>query len=68
VAEVPSFERSRQYGTSNLNAFSDGIRVLRTIHVERSRANSRPALAPLCAARPIGPTHHVVVATTAEAS
>ena len=37
VAEVPSFERSRHGGTSNLNAFSDGIRVVRTIHAERSR-------------------------------
>jgi hypothetical protein len=37
VAEVPSFERSRRYGSSNLNAFSDGLRVLRTIHAERKR-------------------------------
>lgn len=37
VAEVPSFERSRRYGSSNLNAFSDGMRVLRTIHAERRR-------------------------------
>ena len=37
VAEVPSFERSRYFGTSNLNAVSDGIRVLRTIHAERKR-------------------------------
>jgi glycosyltransferase involved in cell wall biosynthesis len=37
VAEVPSFERTRVHGASNLNAFSDGIRVLRTIHFERSR-------------------------------
>ncbi len=37
VAEVPSFELSRVYGSSNLHAFSDGIRVLRTIHVERTR-------------------------------
>jgi len=35
VAEVPSFERSRIYGVSNLSAFSDGIRVLRTILHER---------------------------------
>ena len=28
VAEVPSFERSRIHGVSNLSAFSDGIRVL----------------------------------------
>ena len=42
VAEVPSFERSRLNGTSNLHAFSDGLRVLRTIHAERRRAG-RPA-------------------------
>lgn len=35
VAEVPSFERSRIYGVSNLSACSDGIRVLRTILRER---------------------------------
>jgi len=35
VAEVPSFERSRMYGVSNLSAFSDGIRVLCTILYER---------------------------------
>jgi glycosyltransferase involved in cell wall biosynthesis len=35
VAEVPSFERSRIYGVSNLCAFSDGIRVFRTILYER---------------------------------
>jgi glycosyltransferase involved in cell wall biosynthesis len=35
VAEVPSFEHSRHSGDSNLNAFSDGMRVLRTIHAER---------------------------------
>ncbi|MBF6555333.1 MAG: glycosyltransferase family 2 protein [Acidimicrobiales bacterium] len=36
VTEVPSFERRRGYGTSNLNAISDGLRVLRTIHAERN--------------------------------
>ena len=35
VTEVPSFEHSRRYGVSNLSAFSDGIRVLRTILYER---------------------------------
>jgi glycosyltransferase involved in cell wall biosynthesis len=43
VAEVPSFEHSRHFGDSNLNAFSDGIRVLRTIHAERKRG-ARKAL------------------------
>ncbi|MEU0496669.1 glycosyltransferase family 2 protein [Mycobacterium sp. NPDC006124] len=36
VVEVPSFERSRIHGASNLHAFSDGWRVLRTIHGERA--------------------------------
>jgi hypothetical protein len=43
VAEVPSFEHSRHFGTSNLNAFSDGIRVLRTIHAEREGRTRRAA-------------------------
>lgn len=41
VAEVPSFERSRMYGVSNLSAFSDGIRVLCTILYERFVAPRR---------------------------
>jgi glycosyltransferase involved in cell wall biosynthesis len=39
VVEVPSFEKSRVHGTTNLNTFSDGWRVLRTIGTERRRAN-----------------------------
>ena len=35
VAEVPSFEHSRIHGVSNLSAFSDGLRVLRTVLYER---------------------------------
>ena len=34
VVEVPSYERSRVHGVSNLNAPRDGLRVLRTIFVE----------------------------------
>jgi hypothetical protein len=41
VAEVPSFEHSRIHGVSNLDAFSDGLRVLTTILVERRRAGCR---------------------------
>ncbi len=47
VAEVPSFERNRYFGTSNLHAFSDGIRVLRTIHAERKHGTRRTAKADL---------------------
>jgi len=35
VAEVPSFEASRIHGSSNLNTFRDGWRVLKTIMTER---------------------------------
>ena len=44
VFEVPSFERSRYFGASNLNAFSDGMRVLRTIHSERKRGTRKAAV------------------------
>jgi glycosyltransferase involved in cell wall biosynthesis len=38
ISEVPSFEHARIHGTSNLNTFRDGKRVLRTILAERRRA------------------------------
>jgi glycosyltransferase involved in cell wall biosynthesis len=41
VTEVPSYERLRIHGLSNLNAVSDGVRVLRTIGTERRRAADR---------------------------
>jgi glycosyltransferase involved in cell wall biosynthesis len=37
VSEVPSFERDRIHGESNLNTFRDGGRVLKTILRERLR-------------------------------
>ena len=39
VVEVPSFEYRRIFGTSNLHAVTDGLRVLRTIVRERLRRN-----------------------------
>ena len=51
VAEVPSFETARQYGASNLNAVSDGIRVLRTIHSERDAQKRKAARGERKAAR-----------------
>lgn len=38
VREVPSFERPRLHGVSNLHAVSDGFRVLRAIAEERRRS------------------------------
>jgi glycosyltransferase involved in cell wall biosynthesis len=37
VAEVPSTERERANGVSNLNTFRDGVRVMRTMASERTR-------------------------------
>ena len=44
VTEVPSFEYQRIHGVSNLNAVSDGLRVLRTILTERRKSirSARP--------------------------
>lgn len=41
VREVPSFERERIHGQSNLRTFRDGARVLRTIVRERARRAPR---------------------------
>ena len=46
VTEVPSIERKRIFGVSNLNAVRDGFRVLRTIITERRDAG-RASLAPV---------------------
>jgi hypothetical protein len=37
VTEVPSVERARIHGESNLHAVSDGLRVLRTLRTEKAR-------------------------------
>jgi len=44
VVEVPSFEHSRIYGVSNLNAFNDGLRVLQAILTEWHRIQSSPTI------------------------
>jgi glycosyltransferase involved in cell wall biosynthesis len=46
VREVPSFERERLHGQSNLRTFRDGARVLRTILAERFLRRSPPRDAP----------------------
>ena len=45
IHEVPSYERDRIHGTSNLHAVRDGSRVLRTIALERVSAASRRSVA-----------------------
>ena len=41
ITEVPSMERERIFGQSNLRTFADGSRVLRTLAAERRRAQKR---------------------------
>jgi glycosyltransferase involved in cell wall biosynthesis len=67
VAEVPSFERNRHFGASNLNAFSDGMRVLRTIHAERKWGARRAAAASARSERDVGTSWSVVSKQTEEA-
>jgi glycosyltransferase involved in cell wall biosynthesis len=43
IVEVPSFESSRRFGTSNLNTFRDGWRVLRLIGRYRFAGRTLPA-------------------------
>jgi glycosyltransferase involved in cell wall biosynthesis len=40
IAEVPSVERDRIFGSSNLRAVSDGLRVLRTLRTEYARSRA----------------------------
>lgn len=50
ISEVPSHEKLRVHGASNLNAITDGIRVLKSIMHERRRASEakvRARLAPV---------------------
>jgi hypothetical protein len=51
VTEVPSFEHPRIHGASNLSAFRDGRRVLRTILSEHRQGRS-PATRPPIRLRP----------------
>jgi len=68
VAEVPSFERSRNFGTSNLNAFSDGIRVLRTINAEHRRGIRRAAAITVSYQREVGASWSIISTVVEEAS
>jgi len=70
VAEVPSVEHARLHGVSNLNAFSDGLRVLATILTERRHARRKLASsaaqppAGLTSMSPVGPLLSAPVAAT----
>ena len=41
ITEVPSIERQRMFGQTNLRTFADGTRVLRTLLAEHRRADRR---------------------------
>jgi hypothetical protein len=61
VVEVPSYEHRRVHGASNLNAFTDGFRVLKTILRERVRRN--PGVIPVPARRLLSMAPRAVVTT-----
>ncbi|WP_018502169.1 glycosyltransferase family 2 protein [Parafrankia discariae] len=54
VVEMPSFEHPRIHGASNLNAVSDGLRVLRTIMAESRYRESRAAASRGPLRQPVG--------------
>ncbi len=45
ITEVPSYEHPRLHGTSNLNTWRDGFRVLRALVIERCNGRGRAVLA-----------------------
>ncbi|WP_182523495.1 glycosyltransferase family 2 protein [Nocardioides dongkuii] len=57
ITEVPSVERLRIFGESNLHAVKDGLRVLRTVHTEHRRARRRVQEA---LQRPVSRPQHTV--------
>jgi hypothetical protein len=68
IAEVPSYEANRIYGTSNLNAVTDGLRVLSTIRREFHSSHNKSKVTagnrlrqldshkPVTASAPTGPS------------
>ena len=53
ITEVPSYEHPRLHGTSNLNTWRDGFRVLGALAVERcNRKGRRVAVAPIALPAP----------------
>ena len=67
VTEVPSFEKVRHFGASNLNAVSDGLRVLRTIRSERKGAGRNNAADAAWAGREEGASWALLSTITEEA-
>jgi hypothetical protein len=57
VAEVPSIERERIHGVSNLRPIRDGLRVLRTILSERFTGHEQTPLASVPAYRELESRH-----------
>jgi hypothetical protein len=60
ITEVPSKERERMFGETNLRTFADGTRVLRTLAAERRRAGREPGAAAALPAAVTPPAGHPV--------
>jgi glycosyltransferase involved in cell wall biosynthesis len=68
ISEVPSHEKLRVHGVSNLNAVSDGIRVLTSIMHERRRAQDATRLAGRVDPRHEGPVVQPAASLDGEAA
>jgi hypothetical protein len=62
ITEVGSVEKERMFGESNLNAVTDGLRVLRTIMAERrrQRRQARSSTTPQVTAADVAPRAGVI--------
>jgi hypothetical protein len=68
VCEVPSYERCRGFGVSNLNALSDGMRVLSTIHAEHKHGTRRISVTSRSEGRAVSDSWLVLSTLAEEAS
>ncbi|BBG02094.1 hypothetical protein PSA01_11370 [Pseudonocardia saturnea] len=60
ISEVPSVERERMFGETNLRTFADGTRVLRTLAAERRRASREDQASTPAPAAVVAPAGHPV--------
>lgn len=61
IVEVPSIEKERIHGESNLHAVKDGLRVLRTIGSERMRRSNGYPVRPTAPAAPAATSVPVLI-------
>ncbi|MGY5882411.1 glycosyltransferase family 2 protein [Modestobacter lacusdianchii] len=63
IVEVPSYEYDRRFGTSNLNTWRDGLRVLRALIIERLNGTGATQAAAIRRMPPAALPTHVAAAS-----